>query len=457
MTIHRALLALLLAGAAPAASASHAVQFDLDVDPARAGAWRIDLPLAVYREAAYTDLRDVEARNGRDEPVPLGPVPLRWGAPAAPVLREIALSPFALPRLDTALPIGERIRLQVEQDPSGALRRLDLTSGAASAVTTVSDLLLDTGDGNDLRIALDVALDPAAGPALRAQVQVLASADLDVWRAVGAPQALLRLEQGGRVLERRQLDLGALRDRYLLLRRIDGDGRLPVASVGLRLRAQPDRLVDWPQSQVVEATFERGGEPGEFFYRAPGPIPVDAIEVLPADLNTVAEVQLDSRDRADREWTPRHAGTAFRVAFEGSETSSLPARIDAVREREWRITTEPPLAQPPLLRLGWTPDAWVLLAQGPGPFRLVAGSADSQRPNWPLERALDALALQSGPDFAPPKASVGPAVVRDGDAARQPTPPPLPWRRIALWGVLVLGALAVVALVLRLLRERPAT
>ena len=457
MTIHRVLLALVLAGAAPATLARHAVQFELDVDPARAGAWRIDLPLAVYREAVYADLRDVEARNGRDEAVPLGPVPLRWGAPEAPALREIALEPFALPRLDSALPSGERIRLRVEKDPSGALRRIDLDSAAATDATAAADLLLDTGDGNDLRIALDVALDAAAGPALRAQVQVLASADLDVWRAVGAPQALLRLEQGGRVLERRQLDLGALRDRYLLLRRIDGDRALPVAAVGLRLRAQPQRAVDWPQSQVVEADFERGGKPGEFFYRAPGPIPVDAIEVLPADLNTVAEVQVESRDGTDRAWQPRHAGTAFRVAFEGSETASLPARIPVAREREWRITTEPPLAQPPELRLGWTPDAWVLLAQGPGPFRLVAGSADSQRPDWPLTQALDALALQSGPDFTPPKATPGPAVVRDGDGARQAAPAPLPWRRIALWGVLVLGALAVVALVLRLLREGPAT
>jgi hypothetical protein len=454
MTILRALLAVALAGAAPAAIASHAVQFALDVDPARAGAWRIDLPLAVYREAVHADLRDVEARNGRDEPVPLGPVPLRWGAPDAPVLREIPLSPFALPRLDAAPPSGERIRLQVEQDATGALRRIDLTRAAAADTHAAADLLLDTGDSDDLRIALDVALDAAAGTALRAQVQVLASADLDAWRPIGAPQALLRLEQGGRVLERRQLDLGGLRDRYLLLRRTDGDGMLPVAAVGVRLRAQPARLVDWPQSQVVEATFERGGDPGEFFYRAPGPIPVDTIEVLPADLNTVAEVQVASRDTTDRGWQPRHAGTAFRVAFEGSETSSLPASIPVVREREWRIRSDPPLARPPVLRLGWTPDAWVLLAQGPGPFKLVAGSADSRRPDWPLAQALDALALQSGPDFTPPKTTPGPAVVRDGDAARKPTPAPLPWRRIALWGVLVLGALAVVALVLRLLRER---
>lgn len=459
MTMRHAILAFVLVVTAPTASAAHAVQFDLDVDPTRAGAWRIDLPLAVYREAAFADLRDVEARNGRDEPVPLGPVPLRWGAPHAPTLRTVPLSPFLLPRLDaTAPPSGDRIRLLIEQDASGTLRRIDLASDASDGAVmpgAPADLLLDTGEGEDARMALDMALDPAAGPALRARVQVLASDDLDTWRTVGEPQSLLRLDQGGRVLERRQIDLDGLHERYLLLRRIDGDGTLPVAALSLRLRGQPARLDDWPQSAVVDAAFERGGAAGEFLYRAPGPIPVDAVEVVPADLNTVATVQVDSRDGRDPGWRPRHQGTAFRVAFEGSETGSLPARIDVARAREWRVVTDPPLARPPALRLSYTPDAWVLLAQGPGPFRLLAGSAESKRPDWPLERALDALASQAGPGFSPPLATPGPAIERDGDAARDTAPPPPPWPRIALWGVLGLGAFAVIALVLRLLRERP--
>ncbi|MCE3003830.1 MAG: DUF3999 domain-containing protein [Xanthomonadaceae bacterium] len=454
MTIRPALLALLLAAASPVASAAHAVRFPLEVDPQRAGAWRIDLPLAVYREAAHGDLRDVEARNGRGEPVPLGPVPLRYGAPAASALETVSLTPFALPPLGGTAPSGAQLRLLVERDAGGTLRRLDLSESGAPAAPAGAELLFDAGSGEASLHALDVALDPAGGPAQRARVVVLASDDLDTWRPLGPSQALLRIEQAGRLLERRTLDLGGQRARYLLLRGADGAALPPVAQVALRLRHQPPLVADWPQSQSIDAAFVRGGAAGEFIYRAPGAIPVDGLEVVPADLNSVAEVVVESRAADDRPWVRRQSGTVFRVAIDGEESGSLPVRIDAVREREWRITTDPPLAQPPVLRLSFTPDTWVLLAQGPGPFELRAGSAESRRADWPLERALDAMAAQSGPGFRLPLATVGEAVQLDGVAALTPAPTPPPWWRIALWGVLLLGALAVVVLVLRLLRER---
>jgi hypothetical protein len=455
--IRPALLALLLAAASPVAFAAHAVRFPLEVDPQRAGAWRVDLPLAVYREAAYGDLRDVEARNGRGEPVPLGPVPLRYGAPAAAPLEAVSLTPFALPTLGSGGPSGAQLRLLVERDAGGTLRRLDLTEGGAPAPDARGELLFDTGSGEATLHALDVTLDPAGGLAQRARVVVLASDDLDSWRPLGSPQALLRIEQAGRLLERRELDLGGQRARYLLLRGADGAALPPVAQVALRQRHQPPMVADWPQSQSVDAAFVRGGDAGEFIYRAPGAIPVDGLEVVPADLNSVAQVMVESRGAEDRPWLRRHGGTVFRVAIDGEESGSLPVRIDAVREREWRITTDPPLAQPPILRLSFTPDTWVLLAQGPGPFELRAGSADSRRADWPLDHALDAMAAQSGPGFRLPLASVGEPMQLDGPAALAPAPTPPPWRRIALWGVLLLGALAVVGLVLRLLRERAPT
>jgi hypothetical protein len=437
-----------------AAFAGHAWQFDTDVAGERAGAWRVDLPPQVYARVLHADLRDLEARNAAGEAVPFGPAPLRYGAPATPALETIELPLFALPRLAPGVPDSARLRLLVERDASGTLRRIDLAEGAAAPVA--NDLLLDTGSGEVELVALDVALAPAAGDSLRARVAVLASDDLDAWREVGAPQSLLRLAEGGRLLERRALDLGGIRARYLLLRRLDGDGGLPVQSVALRLRRQVAPISDWPQSRLVDADPIGSGKPGEFFYRAPGPIPVDSIEVVPADANSVAEVQVDSRDTDADRWQPRHAGSVFRIAIDGDEAGSLPATIGVTRERLWRISSSPPLSRAPRLRLGYTPDSWVLLAQGEGPFRLVAGSADGRRADYPLERVLDQLAGQTGPMFRLPIATIGEPRALDGEAALKPAPTPPPWRQIALWVVLVLGALAVVVLVLRLLRERDA-
>jgi hypothetical protein len=213
------------------------------------------------------------------------------------------------------------------------------------------------------------------------------------------------------------------------------------------------QVADWPQVREVDAEPAGSGAPGEFFYRAPGPIPVDAIELIPADLNSTAEVAIASRDDDAAAWTGRAGGTVFRVAVDGGEAGHLPWGLPAVRARQWRVTSDPPLSREPRLRLSYTPDSWVLLAQGPAPYRLVVGSLDAVRPDYPLASVLDQLARQRGPGFALPLAAVGVGGPLDAQAL-VPAAEPLPWRRIALWGVLVAGALAIVVLVLRLLRER---
>jgi hypothetical protein len=88
----------------------------------------------------------------------------------------------------------------------------------------------------------------------------------------------------------------------------------------------------------------------------------------------------------------------------------------------------------------------VLLAQGPRPYTLVAGSVRAAREDYPVQAALAA-------STAPPQpASLGEGRESGGAAAMAPKRGE-DWQRWVLWAVLALGAGLVLLVSLRVLRH----
>jgi hypothetical protein len=298
--------------------------------------------------------------------------------------------------------------------------------------------------------------EPASG--LVARFAVDASDDLEHWRDV-ATGTVLALEQGGAKLERRDIALGGVTAKYLRLRRLD-DG---VAIVGLgvearsieRGRAAPSRV--WIDAAPTPSKTEANAPPkgARYDYGLVAPLPVETARIELRNDNALAEIELLGRaaDVASAPW--RHVArlTAFRLR-QGDE----PLRngdIDltaAQRVRDFRIESATTIAEAPKLSLAYRPDAFVFLAEGNAPFVLAAGSIGARRPDYPVEPALASLRASLGKDWQPPLVSLGASKASAGDAALRAPPPPLPWRRWLLWGVLVAGAALIAALSLSLLR-----
>ena len=104
----------------------------------------------------------------------------------------------------------------------------------------------------------------------------------------------------------------------------------------------------------------------------------------------------------------------------------------------------------PTLRLGYRPETVVFLAQGPAPYRLVAGSARVQHQASSLPQLLAVLRDRHGPEWEPARAKLGEAKPLAGAAALTPT---RDWKTWMLWGVLGLGVLLVASLALAVLRN----
>ena len=413
------------------------------------GAHRIELTEDVYRRVVRTDLADIVAFDAEGRAVPFGPVPLPPGTPPELVRGTVELPWFRVAH-EAGAPVEEWVDLHLERGPDGRLSPV-VHAGVVEAAP-VEDLILDAGAASGGIDAIEIALEPAAAGSLSTRVDVLASNDLDVWRVVASAQPLVSLEHQGRRLERRRIELPGVDAEYLLVRRAEGAGPLPVAGVTAHT-AEYAPGVPAGARHALEPQAASTAEPGVFVYDTGGPFPIERAQVVLAQLNSVVQARVESRDAADAPWIPRAATTAFRLRASGAEIENLADELDRTRDRQWRVVTTPPASAPPKLVLGWRADPFVLLAQGTPPYRLAAGSHVQRREPYPLAVLLDELRARLGSGWTPATATLAAGAATPG-ASTEPPKAPLPWLRWTLWVVLVGGAAAIVWMVARLLAER---
>jgi hypothetical protein len=131
-----------------------------------------------------------------------------------------------------------------------------------------------------------------------------------------------------------------------------------------------------------------------------------------------------------------------------------PMDLATTRRQEWRIESNASLARAPVLELYYHPERWLLLTHGDAPFVVAAGSNTRRGDDFPLGALLGQVRAKFGRDWQPPAAALGPMQTAGGDAALTAYDAETK-RTWLLWGVLLLAAVAVIAMVLRLLKASP--
>jgi hypothetical protein len=438
-------------------------------------AWQIELTPEVYAAVANADLRDVAVVNADGEAVPAAAYrPLVVAATA----REDLVSPptFALPV--PANPVagtasGDAIRLQIERGSDGKLRRVDANVGAASppAVDTRHDLLLDA---SAVKLALGgVRIDWAQSQSdVSAQFAVDASDDLQQWHNLAARATVLRLTQNGNVLDRHEIALNNAHAAYLRLHRLDDGPDLTQLTVQLRTvapstAAHPARqwllaASDGADSKRLDSSLAPvdGQQPIAYRYHLPAPLAIDSVRIELADDNSLARVHVLSRQRPDNEpnaWMLRANLVAFRLHQDsGVIGNDEIAASPGTRARDWRIESATPLVHAPALSLAYQPDRFVFLAQGEGPYRLIAGSAKTQRGDYPIDAAIASMRASQGRDWQPPLATLGSRATLQGESAliAPVVEKKFDWKTWLLWAVLVGAAALIGGLALSLLKDK---
>jgi len=461
---------LLLCGGAQAAIVDdYAYAWPVQVQGTSA-AWQVEITPEVYAAVTSADLRDVEVVGASGEPVPVAA--FHPATATAPPGAFVELPQFALPLApaSTGAPADtDAIRLQIERGADGRLRRVDANVGTPSvAAAPVRDVLLDASGVHEPIATL--RLDWTASGDATAQFAISGSDDLQQWRPLVASATVLHLIQGGNVLDRHEIALNGTRAQYLRLHRLDDGTPLPPFSARVRSAASTAErpALQWLTATSSGADVRRmdpllpagdGQRTVAFRYELPAMLTIEAIRVALVDDNSLAHVHVLSRRRAGDQldaWQLRADFVAFRL-HQGDAVISNDdyTAISGPRARDWRVEFATPVEHPPALSLAYHPDRFVFLAQGAGPYRLIAGSGRARRGDYPIDAALASLRASQGSNWQPPLATLGARTTLRGDAALIVAAPVVQrdWRTWILWAVLVGAAALVAGLALSLLRK----
>lgn len=441
------LLALPLAALAATAD-DYAGRWPLTLERADGGAYRVVLDRDVYRQLQSPALRDLVVVNAGGAPVATAVFPP--DAPLAQAGGNVALPWFPLP-VDAGA-TGLDIAAISEVASDGSLRRVELRGANADAVGD-SGFVIDASRLREPVVALRFAWSDAQ--AFDRGYRVSASDDLRRWREIEPDGRLVQLRNGDRRVVEDRIALPGVRAKYLrLLPNTRQQGPLVLTGVRAELPGQ----VAAPALQWEELQGRRveGRDGVHFEYALAGRFPIEAADVV-APGNSTRGWLLESRDGDDSAWRAAAAPwVAYRVdSSEGSSRSPPQPLNRLVRDRQWRLQARSDGArEAPVLRLGYSPEVVLFLAEGQPPFALLAGSARAVRPATPLPQLIDTLRAARGKDWQPAAATLGQREELAGAAALQPGTP-IDWRRWLLWGLLLGGALLVAGFAASLLRKRP--
>jgi hypothetical protein len=336
-----------------------------------------------------------------------------------------------------------------ETDDDGRLRRVEVRGGVPSESQAGTALLVDLSRVREAVAALE--FEWKTTDALDLGYRIEASDDLDHWQSLASRGRLVDLQREGR---------------RLLHRRIELFGLLPHHQNARYLRLTPDRFDQTAEITAIEAVFappaveadlqwvelapDRPASGQAHEYTLDGRFPIRQVDVaLPG--NHAVEWRLESRDASEQDWQLR-AGPwmSYQVGAGDGERSSARKLPVVSRDRHWRLSAAGAVNGEPVLRLGYSPEVVVFLAQGSPPYALAAGSARARRADSPLPRLVETLRARHGADWQPSAAYLGTSRILEGNAALVSD---RNWTSWLLWSVLVLGALVVAGFALSLLRQ----
>jgi len=434
------MIGLLATGGAHAATPQdYAWQWPIQTE-GEAAAYVLELDAEVLANVKGSDLRDLAVFNASGEAVAFAP----WPPERKDEDRREPLAWLRLPQPAPGQP--DSLDLRLERDMDGRLRGLNLSTSESQLQPTENyDLLVDRGEDEPPVLSrMHVQLAEGAALPINLRVRVMASTDFSDWQRVGSGLPLVALDENGLRIERLQLDISPTRARYLRLS-IENEGSWPdIATLQAERKVAGGDTREWQSLELTGPPVP--DQPGTFDYTSPAPAGIERLDLRLAATNSVSAVQVDAREPGTEWWQGAATFTAFRLGNGKDEVRHVAPKVELHREREWRVTTRPALTQAPTLVLTYKPERFVLLAQGPAPYVLVAGSVRAARDNYPVQAALAASSA------APQPAKLGARSEAGGQAALAPKRGE-DWQRWLLWAVLAVGAGLVLVVSLRVLRQ----
>ncbi len=297
--------------------------------------------------------------------------------------------------------------------------------------TYLTSIIVENPDTEGNLNRLHIELDKQSSEAVSATVYLEYSNDLSRWTSSSQPQKLFYLNTSEKGFQRKQLKLGANRRwRYVRIVVLSDFEHFVKSIDRLEGIYQRARFID-PKYAWAEATsIQQLSNGGDWQFSVPDQLPVSRLRFRPGNdivyyggllmskpienevpgdntylglrdskkkklkkaLKRIVRGSNRSRESINSGWRTitRFQQHHFEYAGESAQTSTAePIFFPHQSSRHWRIIFDHPssemiASQFPVVEFGWTAARVRFLAQGPGPFVLLAGiGGDTQRPAMP--------------------------------------------------------------------------
>ncbi len=263
------------------------------------------------------------------------------------------------------------------------------------------------------------------------------------------------IRHGGHHLRQDVIRLGGKRRNHKRLTFLPADLLPPLLCV----RAQPVDTSPEPVRQWKVVPSRRSSEKShEYLFDTEGFLPVDRLGVELSQKNSMASVSFFSRPTEKSDWSLRAQGIVYDFWIEEQRLTPEDFVIVSTKDRYWKMVVEERSAMglgatAPDIRLGWSANKLIFVARGSGPFLPAFGSGVHR---LPVSQEIPLLESSTGHReslLKPLVAVLGERITLGGEAALKPSRTPLPWRRIVLWAVLVLGVVLMMYMARQLLER----
>jgi hypothetical protein len=408
------------------------------------------LDLDVYRKSVEPELADLRVFNAAGEAVPHAIrhfIPAPDPEPVIEPLPVFLLGPVAPSPADAT---GYSIDAEVSE--SGAILRLHSTRRPLLGPATSGSWLVDASTlAGESIVGLELELAPSAGDFI-GYLRISASDDLVRFRTRTQRAAVARLTHGGHGIERLDLPLPSTRAKYLKLELIEGVLAADIRGVGARLATGPapaERHRTRVDGHAVDA------EPGHYVYDLGAHPPIDRIDILLDEPNTLLEVVIESAPERSGPWSLRHTGLVYQLEHDGSLRS--PAIVWRGGDHRYlRLRIAPKggghLIVAPEIELAWRPEQLLFITRGQPPFRLAYGKRGAPEAAFSAAR-LVGIAGTEAHSLDEASATIGSPHSLAGEAAFEEPSVPIHWRQVGLWAVLLVAVGVVLTLSVRLLKQ----
>jgi len=395
------------------------------------GPWyRLELPLAAQLNARQGNLNDIRVFNADGQAQPYA---LTVGQPQrAEDETPVDVKWFPLYNSDDAKDAEPKIR--VERTTTGTLVEVQPQGEIEAGEEILRGWLLDT---SAINAPLDqLILDWSTEREGFQRFSIEASDDLQHWTRWGEGQ-VARLSFADELVEQRVVTLPGRSARYLRLLWTNPQSAPTLISAQL-VSTRPGVLpLSWSPS--IAGSVEK---PGVYVWQLPVALPLERMKVEITQPNSLAPATLYGRHDSNAPWQVIDSGLLYRLTQNGQDVvqdeMELPGNVVQQLKLEVDDRGGGLGKDAPKLSFAVRATQVVFLARGAAPYNLAIGNATIKGANLPLNTLVPGVTPEKLASLGSAKLSVTPVAIPAPAAPVEAGPD---WKRIGLWGVLVLGVI----------------